>query len=90
MVNDTTRLLGLDGLVTERVEVDVTGVPVVDLSTGCEQARCCPQCGQRALKVKQWTTTRPRDLPVGGRTVRLRWRKRRWYCPTPGDRKSVV
>lgn len=67
MVNDTTRLLGLDGLVAERVEVDVTGVPVVDLSTGCEQARCCPQCGQRALKVKQWTTTRPRDLPVGGR-----------------------
>ncbi|HEX6968165.1 MAG TPA: transposase [Micromonosporaceae bacterium] len=33
--------------------------------------------------VKQWTTTRPRDLPVGGRAVRLRWRKRRWYCPTP-------
>ncbi|MFJ6956309.1 ISL3 family transposase [Micromonospora aurantiaca (nom. illeg.)] len=91
MVNDTTRLLGLDGLVTERVEVDVTGVPVVDLSTGCEQARCCPQCGQRALKVKQWTTTRPRDLPVGGRTVRLRWRKRRWYCPTPGcPRKSFT
>ncbi|MGC5033965.1 ISL3 family transposase [Micromonospora sp. DT229] len=91
MVNDTTRLLGLDGLVAERVELDVTGVPVVDLSTGCEQARCCPQCGQRALKVKQWTTTRPRDLPVGGRTVQLRWRKRRWYCPTPGcPRKSFT
>jgi transposase len=83
MVNDTTRLLGLDGLVVERVELDGAGVPVVDLSTSCEQARCCPQCGQRALKVKQWTTTRPRDLPVGGRTARLRWRKRRWYCPTP-------
>jgi hypothetical protein len=48
MVNDTTRLLGLDGLVAERVELDAAGVPVVDLSTGCEQARCCPQCGQRA------------------------------------------
>jgi hypothetical protein len=46
MVNDTTRLLGLDGLVAERVELDAAGVPVVDLSTGCEQARCCPQCGQ--------------------------------------------
>jgi transposase len=42
MVNDTTRLLGLDGLVAERVELDATGVPVVHLSTGCEQARCCP------------------------------------------------
>nr|WP_241825570.1 transposase family protein [Micromonospora sp. CB01531] len=47
--------------------------------------------GQRALKVKQWTTTRSRDLPVGGRTVRLRWRKRRWYCSTPGcPRKSFT
>lgn len=83
MVNDTTRLLGLDGLVAERVELDAVGVPVVDLSTGSEQARCCPECGQRAVRVKQWTTTRPRDLPVAGRAVRLRWRKRRWYCPTP-------
>nr|WP_245603549.1 transposase family protein [Salinispora cortesiana] len=66
MVNDTTRLLGLDGLVVEQVEVDVEGVPVVDLSTGCEQACCCPLCGQRAVRVKQWTTTRPPDLPVGG------------------------
>ncbi|MFG1837229.1 ISL3 family transposase [Micromonospora sp. NPDC049175] len=82
MVNDTTRLLGLDGLVAERVELDAAGVPVVDLSTGCEQARCCPQCGQRAVRVKQWTTTRPRDLTVAGRAVRLRWRKRRWYCAT--------
>ncbi|MFG3701528.1 transposase family protein [Micromonospora sp. NPDC047620] len=91
MVNDTTRLLGLDGLVAERVEVDAAGVPVVDLSTGCEQARCCPQCGQRAVRVKQWTTTRPRDLPVSGRSVRLRWRTRRWYCPTPAcPRKSFT
>jgi len=91
MANDTTRLLGLDGLVAERVELDAAGVPVVDLSTGCEQARCCPRCGQRAVRVKQWTTTRPRDLPVAGRTVRLRWRKRRWYCSTPEcPRKSFT
>lgn len=83
MVNGRTRLLGRDGLVAEKVEVDAGGVPVVDLSAGCEQARCCPQCGQRAVRVKQWATTRPRDLPVAGRAVKLRWRKRRWYCPTP-------
>jgi transposase len=52
MVDDTTRLLGLDGLVAERVELDTSGVPVVDLSTGGEQARCCPECGQRAMRVK--------------------------------------
>jgi transposase len=53
MVNDTTRLLGLDGLVADRVEMDAVGLPVVDLSTGCEQARCCPGCSQRAVRVKQ-------------------------------------
>ncbi|HEY0699685.1 MAG TPA: transposase family protein [Micromonospora sp.] len=82
MVNDSARLLGLDGLEVERVELDAEGVPVVNLSTGDEQARCCPECGRRAVRVKQCATTRPRDLPVGGRPVRLRWRKRRWYCPT--------
>jgi transposase len=91
MVNGTTRLLGLDGLMAERVELDAAGVPVVDLSTGCEQARCCPQCGEKAVRVKQWTTTRPRDLPVAGRAVRLRWRKRRWYCPSEAcPRKSFT
>ena len=40
---------------------------------------------------KRWATTRPRDLPVGGRPVRLRWRKRRWYCPTSAcPRKSFT
>ena len=32
MVNDTTRLLGLDGLVVDRVELDPGGHPVVALS----------------------------------------------------------
>jgi transposase len=83
MLNDTTRLLGLDGLAVERVEVDTAGVPTVHLSTADEQARCCPGCGCRAVRVKEWTTTRPRDLPVGGRLIRLRWRKRRWHCDQP-------
>ncbi|GIJ29004.1 hypothetical protein Vqi01_41660 [Micromonospora qiuiae] len=47
-------------------------------------ARCCPQCGIRAVRVKGWVLTRPRDLPVAGRTIRLRWRKRRWHCDQPG------
>ncbi|MFE9960165.1 ISL3 family transposase [Micromonospora sp. NPDC005299] len=71
--------------------LDAEGVPVVSLSTGDEQARCCPHCGQRAPRVKQWATTRPRDLQVAGRPVRLRWRKRRWYCSTPAcSRRSFT
>jgi transposase len=33
MVNDTTRLLGLDGLAVERVELDAAGTPTVYLCT---------------------------------------------------------
>ncbi|SCL36562.1 Transposase [Micromonospora rhizosphaerae] len=80
MVNDTTRLLGLDGLAVTGVEQAGDGTPVVHLATVDEQARCCPRCGQRAWRVKEWTTTRPRDLPVAGRAPRLRWRKPRWRC----------
>lgn len=75
------RLLGLDGLVIVTVEDGTNGqTPVVHLATGDEQARRCPQCATRARRVKQWVTTAPRDLPVAGRSTRLRWRKRRWYC----------
>lgn len=40
-------------------------------------------CGARAVRMKEWVTTRPRDLPVAGRACQLRWRKRRWRCDTP-------
>ncbi|MFJ2034161.1 transposase family protein [Streptosporangium sp. NPDC087985] len=45
-----------------------------------ERARTCPECGVSATRMKEWVTTSPRDLPVGDRTCRLRWRKRRWHC----------
>jgi transposase len=38
----------------------------------------------RATRIKEWVTTRPRDLPVAGRRVDLRWRKRRWLCDQQG------
>jgi transposase len=83
MVNDTSRLLGLEGLAVTRVDEEV-GVPVVYLVTTDEQARCCPGCGVRAVRSKGWSVTRPRDLPVGGRRPRLLWRKRRWHCDEVG------
>jgi transposase len=79
MVEDTTRLLGLDGLAVVRVDDGVDG-PVVHLVTADEQARLCPECGIRASRSKGRRVTRPRDLPVGGRRVRLLWVKRRWRC----------
>jgi len=79
MVNDTTRLLGLEGLAVVKVVEGEHG-PVVHLETADERARACPECGGRACRVKEWVTTRPRDLLVAGRPADLRWRKRRWFC----------
>jgi transposase len=79
MVEDTTRLLGLDGLAVVRVDDGVDG-PVVHLVTADEQARRCPQRGVRASRSKGRRVTRPRDLPIGGRHLQLRWVKRRWRC----------
>lgn len=83
MVNDTTRLLGLQGLAVTKVDEDEHG-PVVHLETADERARACPGCGVQAVRAKEWVITRPRDLPAGGRPVRLRWHKRRWWCDQDG------
>jgi transposase len=86
VVNDTTRLLGLDGLAVVGVADDLDG-PVVHLVTADEQARHCPDCGVRSWRSKGRRVTRPRDLPVGGRRPRLVWTKRRWRCDEPGCRR---
>lgn len=82
MVNDTTRLLGLDGLAVVGVAGD-PDMPVVHLVTADEQARHCPDCGTRARRSKGRRVTRPRDLPIGGRRPHLVWTKRRWRCDEP-------
>ncbi|MER6951475.1 transposase family protein [Nonomuraea sp. NPDC000554] len=94
MVNDTTRLLGLDGLavveVMARDERAGEG-PIVWLATVDERARMCPGRGVRATQMKQWVTTWPRDLPVAGRRCALLWRKRRWICSKAGcPRKTLT
>lgn len=43
----------------------------------------CPRCGVRATGHGR-SEVHVRDLPAGGRPVRLVWRKRRWLC-TDGD-----
>jgi transposase len=87
MVEDTTRLLGLQGLAVTGVEDGPAG-PVVHLVTADEGARVCPECGTRARRSKGLRVTRPRDLEVGGRRPRLVWSKRRWRCDEPGCRRK--
>jgi hypothetical protein len=60
--NDTTLLLGLDGLGAEWVEIDADGCPVVHLVTAAAEAARCPSCQVPSTSPKQRVTTRPRDL----------------------------
>ena len=90
MHDDTTLLLGLDGVVVDRVELDPDGCRVVHVSTagnGTDVGAVCPSCQTPARSVKGWVTTRPRDvaLPVPARLV---WRKRRWRCRHSGCARS--
>ena len=77
MVNDTTRLPGLDGVMGERVELDAAGAPCGGLSTGSEQAML-PGIRAAGDPSEAVDYDRSRDLPAAGRPVRLPWRKRRW------------
>ena len=84
MTNDTTRLLGLEGVEVVSVVLDELDNPMLALVTAVETARCCPGCGQVSQHPHSWVRTRPRDLPVAGRPTVLTWTKRRWRCRNPG------
>jgi len=77
-----TALLGIPGLVVTAAAPDGDGWTTVDVATHPdlqEPARNCPGCGTRA-NIKDWVTTTPRDLPLGDRKIRPRWRKMRLEC----------
>ena len=79
---EATTLLGIPGLVVTAVTPDEDGWTTVDVTTAPdlrEQLRRCPGCGERAA-IREWVTTMPRDLPVGERKIRPRWRKLRLSC----------
>ncbi|GAA0611231.1 hypothetical protein GCM10010174_30850 [Kutzneria viridogrisea] len=80
MHNNTTRLLGLEDLAVVAVADDRDNGLAVYPETADERARACPNCGVDASRMKEWVTTGPRDLPVTGRMMDLRWRERRWIC----------
>ena len=86
MHDDTTLLLGLDGVVVDRVELDPDGCLAVHVSTQ-DTTAVCPSCASPSTSVKGWVVTGPRDvaLPVVSRLV---WRKRRWRCREAGCARS--
>jgi len=83
MENGTSILFGLPGVAVDRVErfpEDGSGVRLVHVVTAASSAAGCPQCGVVSTSVRQYRTTRPRDLPYGEEPLAVRWRKRQYRC----------
>jgi len=85
---DASALLGMEGFVVlSQSEED--GELYVLVETTANVAGC-PSCGVKATGHGR-SVVQVRDLPAGGRPVRLVWRKRRWLCTDPDcDAKSFT
>ena len=56
-------------------------VRLVHVVTAASAARrAARQCGVISTSVKQYRTTRPRDLPYGEEPLAVRWHKRQYRC----------
>lgn len=80
MDEDTTLLVGLDGLAVDRVELAGDGTRVVHVVTASQTARICPSCRTPSTALKERVATSPRDIPYGEHAIRLVWHKNRWHC----------
>ena len=83
MENGTSILFGLPGVAVVRVEraaEDGEIVRLVHLTTVASSAAGCPVCGVISTSVRQYRTTRPRDLPYGEERLAVRWHKRQYRC----------
>jgi transposase len=73
-----------------KTALDLEGLEVVGIAAFEElielvvesrfEAGSCRTCGGIAAEPKERPEILVRDLPMSGRTVVLRWRKRRWRC----------
>lgn len=82
MVDGSSLLLDLDGVVVESVQRLEDGTRLVHVLTAPQWVGICPQCGERSTRPKGWVQTSPRDVQVGPDRPILRWRKRKWLCPS--------
>ena len=86
--SDASALLGMEGFVVLSQSEEGGEVWVLVETTATVAG--CPSCGVKATGHGR-SRVQVRDLPAGGRPVRLVWRKRRWICTDPdGAAKSFT
>lgn len=77
---DASALLGMESFVV-LAQMEEDGEVWILVETRADSAGC-PGCGVRATGHGR-SEVQVRDLPIGGRPVRLVWQKRRWICLDP-------
>lgn len=65
MVDGSSRLLDLDGVIVESVQRLDDGTRLVQVLTAPEWVGICPECGERSTRSKGCVHTGPRDVAVG-------------------------
>ncbi len=90
MDKTSSLVLGIDGLVVDRVLVEASGRRVVHCSTDPELAGSCAVCRQQSSSPKDRVATRPRDIRIGPDRPELLWHKRKWHLPGAGMRAKGV
>jgi transposase len=83
VVNDTSRLLGLEGVVAAKL-IAMDESAGGGLLSGWMSGPGPVRIAGVGRPDEGTGDDQSRDLPVGGRTCRLRWRKRRWH----GDQRE--
>ena len=66
------------------------GTRLVQVSTAPDWVVICPECGERSSRSKGWVCTAPRNAQVGPDRPVLRWRKRKWLCPSTVCERTVI
>lgn len=84
MGHGTTILFGLPGVAVERVErvADGDGEPtrLAHVVTTASTSPGARPAGVVSTSVKQYRTTRPRDLAYADEPLAVRWHKRQYRC----------
>src|SRR5690349_20921033 len=82
-------LLGIVGLLVDRVLIDVFGRRALLCMPDPVLEGLCPACRRQSSSPKERVVTRPRDVRIGPDRPVLLWHKRKWHCRVPDCERKV-
>ncbi len=76
-----------EGMFIEQIETSKTDLVVSVIST--HPTSCCPLCTEPSSSVHSYYQHSVRDLPCGGRNIRLLLTVRKFFCRTPDCKRKI-